>query len=66
MVLDVWLAATGPGVTQTAVTLGDREFTKVDYGDGGLVDYLTVEDDVVLVITTADPALAEATAAALP
>ena len=66
MVLDVWLAATGPGVTQEAVQLGGREFTKVDYGDGGLVDYVAVQGEVVLVITTADPALAEATAAALP
>jgi hypothetical protein len=66
LVLGVWLAATGPGVTQEPVKLAGRSFTRIDYGDGGRIDYVLAEDPVVLVITTADPALAEATAAALP
>jgi hypothetical protein len=66
LVLDVWLSATGPGVTEDTVELDGREFARFDYGDGGLVDYVLVDGDTVLVITTGDPALAEATAAALP
>ncbi len=66
LVLGVWLAATGPGVTQEPIKLAGRSFTRIDYGDGGRIDYVLAEDPVVIVITTADPALAEATAAALP
>jgi hypothetical protein len=66
MVLDVWLAATGPGVTQEPVELAGKTFTRIDYGDDGLVDYVRNEGEVVLVITTADPDLAEETAAAMP
>ena len=66
MVLDVWLAATGPGVTEESIELGGRTFARFDYGDDGLVDYVREEDDAVLVITTADPDLAEQAAAALP
>ena len=66
LVLGVWLAATGPGVIQEPIELAGRSFTRVDYGDGGRIDYVLAEDTVVLVISTADPALAEATAAALP
>jgi hypothetical protein len=66
LVLGVWLAATGPGVTREPIKLAGRDFTRIDYGDGGRLDYVLAEDPVVLVISTADPALAEATAAALP
>jgi hypothetical protein len=66
MVLDVWLAATGPGVTQEPVKLAGKTYTRVDYGDQGLVDYVRNDGDVVVVITTTDPDLAEATAAAMP
>jgi hypothetical protein len=66
LVLGVLLAATGPGVTQEPIELAGRSFTRVDYGDGGSIAYVLVEDPVVLVITTPDPALAEAAAAALP
>jgi hypothetical protein len=66
LVLGVWLAATGPGVTQEPIELAGRSFTRIDYGDGGRISYVLAEDPVVLVISTADPALAEATAAALP
>ncbi len=66
MVLDVWLAATGPGVVQAPVELAGETYTRIDYGDDGLVDYVRSDGDVVVVITTADPDLAEATAAAMP
>jgi hypothetical protein len=66
LVLDSWLAATGAGVTTGTVTLGGRTWTRIDYGDGGTIDYLLAEDPNVIVVTTADPAIAEAAAAALP
>jgi hypothetical protein len=65
-VMETWLSATGAGITTDTVTLGGTEFTRVDYGDDGPMDYVTTRGDVVLVINTADPALAAAAAAALP
>ncbi len=66
LVLDSWLAASGPGVTRQQVTLAGKEFTRVDRGDQLAMDYVTTRGDAVIVITTADPAEAEAVAAALP
>jgi hypothetical protein len=66
IVLDSWLAASGAGVTRQTVTLAGKEFTRVDYGDEGPMDYVGTNGDAVIVITTADPAVAAATAAALP
>lgn len=66
LVMDVWLAATGAGVTRAPLEMAGRAWTRVDYGDGGMIDYVLTEDDTVLVITTADPELAEQVAAALP
>lgn len=66
IVLDSWLAATGAGVTKDTVTLDGRTWTRIDYGDGGTLDYVLRSGDNVIVITTADPALAEQAAAALP
>ena len=66
IVLDSWLAASGAGVTQQKVTLGGTEFTRVDYGDEGSMDYVGTKGDAVIVITTPDPAQAAAAAAALP
>jgi hypothetical protein len=48
------------------VTLGGHEFTKVNLGDEGPLDYVTTKDGVVFVITTSDPALAAQAAATLP
>jgi hypothetical protein len=53
-------------VTRSTVTLDGEEWIRVDYGDGGTMDYVRSEAPNVLVITTADPALAEQAAAALP
>ncbi len=66
IVLDTWLSATGPGVKTSAITLGGQAFTKVDYGDGGPLSYITARGDLVIVIETAVPDLATKAAAALP
>ncbi len=66
IVRDAWLSASGPGVTTSQAELGDRTVTKVDYGDGGSLDYLVVDGDVVILIETADPDLARQAEAALP
>jgi hypothetical protein len=66
LVLQNWLAATGEGVKKDTVTLGGTTWTRIDYGDGGTLDYVLVSGENVIVITTADAALAEQTAAALP
>jgi hypothetical protein len=65
-VMETWLSATGAGITTDTVTLGGTEFTRVDYGDDGPMDYVATRGDVVFAINTADPALAAAAAAALP
>jgi hypothetical protein len=65
-VLDSWLAASGTGITKTQVSLAGKDYTKVDRGDGGQVDYVRVKDDVVFVVTTADATLAADAAGKLP
>jgi hypothetical protein len=65
LVLDSWLNANGAGVTHDTVTLNGKEWTRLDYGDEGTKDYVRVEGDNVIVITTADPSVAEQAAAAL-
>ena len=66
LVLDTWLSASGSGITKTDTKIGNRTFTVVDYGDDGAKDYVLGENGAVIVITTADEALAKAAAAALP
>ena len=66
IVLENWLAATGEGVKKDTVTLNGKTWTRIDYGDGGTVDYVLTDGNNVIVITTADAALAEQAAAALP
>jgi hypothetical protein len=66
LVMNVWLTATGAGVTREPFEMAGKSFTRVDYGDGGGMNYVLAEDDTVLVITTADADLAAAAAAALP
>jgi hypothetical protein len=66
MVIDSWLAGSGAGVTQTPTTLAGKDWTKVDLGDGGDVDYVRTKDGVVFVITTPDAAQAAEAAAKLP
>ena len=66
MVLETLLAASGDGVTKDTVTLAGQAWTRIDYGDGGTLDYVLTDGANVIVITTADAALAEQAAAALP
>lgn len=66
LVLDSWLAASGAGVTQTPVKLGGKDYTKVNLGDSGPLDYVRTANSVVFVITTADGTLADQAAALLP
>jgi len=65
LVLDSWLSATGPGVTRAPVTLGGKSWDRIDYGDEGAKDYVRVDGEDVIVITTSDPAQAEQTAAGI-
>ncbi len=66
LVLSAWLAASGAGVTTSTITLGGHEFTRVDYGDQGAVDYLLAAGDHVLLIETKSADIAAQAAAALP
>jgi hypothetical protein len=59
LVLDSWLSASGAGVTRDTVTLNGKEWTRIDYGDEGSKDYVRTEGNNVLVVTTADPKIAE-------
>ena len=65
LVLDSWLSATGAGVTTSTTTLAGDEWEVIDYGDEGTKDYVRVDGEDVIVITTSDPAEAEAAAAAM-
>jgi hypothetical protein len=64
-VLESWLSATGAGVTTSTTTLAGEAWEVIDYGDEGTKDYVRVEGEDVIVITTSDPAEAEAAAAAM-
>ena len=66
LVLDSWLAATGAGVKSDTVALAGHSFTRIDYGDGGMKDYLLAEGNLVIIIETADANVAAQAAAALP
>jgi hypothetical protein len=64
-ILETWLSADAAGVKQTQVTLGGKRLTKVDYGDGGTVEYVFGGPDYVIVVDTADAAIAAKVAAQL-
>jgi hypothetical protein len=66
LVLNIWLAASGPGVTTTKTTLAGDEWMVIDYGDEGRKDYVLLKGDTVIDISTADPELAAQVAEALP
>ena len=66
LVLNSWLAASGSGVTKSTVKLDGKDWTRVDWGDDGAMDYVRATEKLVYVITTADAALADQAAAALP
>ncbi len=64
LVIDTWLSASGPGVIRDTVTFKGKDWTRIDFGDEGTKAYVRSEGDNVLVITTADPSVAEQAAAA--
>ncbi len=66
IVLETWLAANGAGVTTKSITLGGRSVTQVDYGDAGTTPYLVLSGDIVIVIDTADAAIAAEVAGSIP
>jgi hypothetical protein len=66
LVLSSWLAASGAGITRTPVTFGEDEWILVDYGDDLTKEWVRAADGHVFVISTADEALAEQAAAAIP
>ena len=53
-IIDTWLGATAEGVKQTAVTIGGKSVTKIDYGDGATSVYVYAKDDYVVVMDTKD------------
>lgn len=57
-IIETWLAAGAAGVKTSAVTLGGKAMTKVDYGDGSTIEYVYAKADYVMVIDTADLAIA--------
>jgi hypothetical protein len=57
-VVDTWLSAGATGVKRSNVRLAGKTLTKVDYGDGGAIDYVYSGADFVIVIETSDPAIA--------
>lgn len=61
-----YFGLSGSAIKQITVTLAGKPWTKFDLGDGGLLYYLRAQGDIVLVITTADPKLADQAAAAIP
>jgi hypothetical protein len=66
IVLNSWLSASGAGVTQEDVELGGRTVTRIDYGDDGAKDYVVSGDGAIIVVTSADEALATSAIEALP
>jgi hypothetical protein len=65
LVLDSWLTATGPGVTHKTVQLAGKDWEQIDYGDQGSKDYVRVDGNDVIVITSSDQAQADKTAAGI-
>ncbi|MGH2511697.1 MAG: hypothetical protein ACRDGQ_03310 [Candidatus Limnocylindrales bacterium] len=65
-ILASWLAAAGSGMTTAPATVAGKAVIKVDYGDGGPLDYVYVHGEDVLDVSTADTALAATVLALLP
>ena len=66
LAIDAWLAATGSGVKKEAVTVGGRDVTRIDYGDGGNIDYVLPGNGVVYIVETGEANLAAEALKALP
>ena len=66
LVLEAWLPSTTAGVTTAPATVGGRDVTRVDYGDGGSLDYVLSNEGRVFIVSTTDAALAAEALKALP
>ena len=66
LALEAWLPSSSAGVTTQPATVGGRDVTRVDYGDGGPIDYVLANDGAVFIVSTADDALAAEALKALP
>ncbi len=66
LALSSWLPSGGAGVTKSTASVGGRDVTTVDYGDGGPIDYVLSTPDGVFIVTTADEDLAAEALPALP
>jgi len=65
IVLQTWLGAGNEGVTRTAVTIGGKAFTKIDYGDAKSNEYVYTGTDFVVVVDTSDETIVAEVAATL-
>lgn len=65
-ILSIWLAAGADGVTTKTATVGGKEITTVDYGDAGSMAYVRTTAEAVVILQTADAALAAEVVAGLP
>ncbi len=61
-----WLVAAASGVTQAPATVAGKSVIKVDYADGGPLDYVYVQGITVYDVSTADTALAATVLGQLP
>jgi hypothetical protein len=57
-ILETWLSSGAEGVKTTTPTLGGKQVTKIDYGDGSAFEYVYAKGDVVIDIETSDEAIA--------
>ena len=65
-IIQSWLAAAGSGVTTAPDTISGKSVIKVDYGDGGPLDYVEVHGEDVFDVSTADTTLAATVLGQLP
>jgi len=66
VILRTWLSASEDGVTTKTATVGGKEITTVDYGDEGSMAYVHTTAEAVVILQTADAALAAEVVAGLP
>ena len=66
LALNAWLPGSGAGVTKDEATVGGRDVTRIDYGDGQGLDYVLVTGDRVFIVSTGDAAVAAEALKALP
>lgn len=65
-ILASWLVAAGSGMTTAPATVAGKPLIKVDYGDGGPLDYVYVHGATVFDVSTADTTLAATVLKQLP